>query len=87
MVALVDPALEDFLRRSEWHQRAACRGAGASWFFSVAPDNLERARAVCAGCTVRDECYRHAMSEPDLEGFRAGFTAKERRALRRARVA
>ena len=80
-------ALEDFLRRPEWHQRADRRGVGTRSFFSVALDNLERARAICEGCPVRDECYRYAMSDPDLMGVWAGFTAKERRELRGARVA
>jgi WhiB family transcriptional regulator, redox-sensing transcriptional regulator len=78
--------LEDWLRRPACHQRAACRSV-ATRTFSVAPDNLERARAVCAGCPVRDECYQFAMSDPDLMGVWAGFTAKERRELRRGRVA
>ena len=78
--------LADFLGRPEWHGRALCRGETRTWF-SVAPDNLERARAVCGGCPVRDECYQYAMADPDLEGVWAGFTAKERREIRRARVA
>ncbi len=79
--------LDDFLRRPEWHQDGACRGQGTRAFFSTTPENLERARAVCGGCAVRDECYQYAMSDPDLLGMWAGFTEKERRELRRARVA
>ena len=56
-------------------------------WFSAAPDNLERARAVCASCGVREECYQYAMDDPDLVGMWAGFTEKERRELRRTRVA
>ena len=39
--------------------------------------------ASCGGCPVRGECYQFAMSEPDLVGVWAGFTAKERRQIRR----
>ena len=41
-------------------------------------------RAVCAGCEVRQQCYDTAMADPGLEGVWAGFTAKERRSMRRA---
>jgi len=60
---------------------------GTRSFFSVAPDNLERARATCAGCPVREECYQYAMSDPDIKGVWAGTTAEERKELRRSRVA
>ena len=56
-------------------------------FFSVAPNNLERARAICGGCPVRADCYSYAIGDPDLEGMWAGFTSKERREIRRQRVA
>jgi len=79
--------LEDFLRRPEWHQDAACRGQVVRAWFSGAPDNLERARAVCGGCPVREQCYQYAMDDPDLEGVWAGFTAKDRREIRWQRVA
>jgi len=49
------PTLEDLLRRPEWHQQAACRGQGTRTFFSAAPDNLDRARAVCGRCPVRQD--------------------------------
>jgi WhiB family redox-sensing transcriptional regulator len=75
--------LEDFLRRPEWHQRAACRTSDVRSFFSDAPAQLEVARAVCGGCPVCQECHDTAMADKDLEGVWAGFTAKERRAMRR----
>ena len=64
------------------------RGHGATGmtavFFSTAPSNLERARAICVACPVRQECYEYAMADPDLVGMFGGFTAKERREMRRA---
>jgi len=56
-------------------------------WFSGAPEHLDRARAVCGGCPVREQCYQYAMGDPDLMGMWAGFTEKERRELRRSRVA
>jgi len=83
----IPETIGELYRRPSWHQDAACRGQGVRSWFSEAPANLDRARTVCAGCPVRDECYQFAMSDPDLEGVWAGFTAKERREIRRARVA
>jgi len=79
--------LEDFLGRPSWHQEANCRGEGVRTWFSGAPAMVDKARAVCADCPVRDECYQYAMSDPDLVGIWAGFTEKERKELRRSRVA
>ena len=78
--------LADFLRRPEWHQRAACRGETAL-YFSGAAENVEKATAICQACAVREECHKTAMSDPDLQGVWAGFTEKERVEQRRSRVA
>jgi len=83
----VPPTLEDFLQRPAWQQDAACRSQGVQTWFSGAPETVDRAKAVCGGCPVREQCYRYAMSDPDLVGMWAGFTEKERRELRRTRVA
>lgn len=85
--AEVPLTLEAFLHRPEWQQDAACRGQGVRTWFSGTPDNPERARAVCGGCAVREECYAYAMADPDLVGMWAGSTEKERKELRRSRVA
>ena len=78
--------LEDFLGRPEWHQQAACNGETAL-YFSGATEYVEKARAICQACAVREECHKTAMSDPDLQGVWAGFTEKERVELRRSRVA
>ncbi len=79
--------LEDFLRRPAWQREAACRSQGTrTWFSGTSPD-IERARAVCHACPVQAPCLQYAMSEADLEGVWAGTTAKERRQMRRGRVA
>jgi len=58
-------------------------GASVRTWFSGAPETVDKARAICGGCPVRDECYQYAISDPDLQGVWAGFTEKERRELRR----
>jgi len=79
--------LEDFLQRPAWHQDAACRGEGVRAFFSGVHVDIQRARAVCRECPVQAPCLQYAMGDADLEGVWAALTAKERRAMRRARVA
>jgi len=75
--------LEDFLGRPAWHQRALCRGETRS-FFSTAPGNLAKARALCEGCPVRQECLEAALGDSELQGMWGGTTELERRKLRRA---
>jgi len=75
-------SLEDFLGRPEWHQRVLCRGETAL-YFSGATESVEKAMAICRTCPVREPCHTTAMSDPDLEGVWGGFTARERREMRR----
>ncbi|MCI0425303.1 MAG: WhiB family transcriptional regulator [Actinobacteria bacterium] len=44
---------------------------------------IARAKAVCAGCPVADECLSWALETNQTEGIWGGHTAKERRSLRR----
>ncbi len=71
-----------------WRTAAACRGTDPEVFFPVAEAGLahERqvaaAKAVCAGCPVRQECLDEALVRiPD--GIAGGLTADERRQLGR----
>ncbi|HXN60977.1 MAG TPA: WhiB family transcriptional regulator [Acidimicrobiales bacterium] len=70
----------------DWRQQAACKG-DVDRFFSRDAVDLARARRMCAGCPVRDECFEYAMSHPNLQGVWAGLTPRERRELGWGRVA
>ena len=71
---------------TEWTERAACRGMDPSIFFPIEdrlaarsrnprrPDPYERARAVCAGCQVRQDCLDETLALPWSED-RAGMFA------------
>lgn len=75
----------------DWRTRAACRGVDPDLFF---PDGHEdspgyarqaaQAIAVCAGCAVRPECLRFAMSTRREYGIWGGTSDVERRAVRPA---
>jgi WhiB family redox-sensing transcriptional regulator len=51
-----------------WREKAACRGMDTSIFFPRRGEKLDRARAVCGRCSVRQECFEEAMALRDLPG-------------------
>ncbi|HEY1324318.1 MAG TPA: WhiB family transcriptional regulator [Streptosporangiaceae bacterium] len=72
----------------------ACRTADPDLFFG--PDaervtdckaRVAKAKAVCAGCPVREACLAYAMAAGEPYGIWGGLTEDERRALRRQRRA
>jgi WhiB family redox-sensing transcriptional regulator len=82
-----------------WHRKAACRAEDPKLFFPDAETKraTAQAKAICAGCAVRDECLRDALVKrplpfPDhraLEvlGVWAGTTTAERDDLRKSTAA
>ena len=53
--------LEDFLRRPDWHQLAACCGVvGPSAYVRGPKADYEAVRALCGECPVRQECLEAA---------------------------
>jgi WhiB family redox-sensing transcriptional regulator len=72
-----------------WRQLAACQGEWASLFYppmraekkSVRAAREQRAKQVCSGCPVRDECLDHAIRNSERYGVWGGMTDSERRHL------
>ena len=75
----------------EWANHANCMGLDPDWFFperhATAADTAQ-AKAVCAGCSVRQECADYAMTPPVItNGVWGGMSSKERlRILRQRRL-
>jgi WhiB family transcriptional regulator, redox-sensing transcriptional regulator len=72
---------------AEWWTLAACQSADPDLFFPIsgagpARVQVERAKAVCAGCPVRSDCLRYALGAGPLQGVWGGLTEEERRLLR-----
>jgi WhiB family transcriptional regulator, redox-sensing transcriptional regulator len=72
---------------AEWWSLAACQSADPDLFFPIsgagpARMQVERAKAVCAGCPVRSDCLRYALAAGPLQGVWGGLTEEERRLLR-----
>lgn len=76
----------------DWMIDAACRGAEDAdlWFpiTEIGPGaaQVAEAKAVCAGCPVRDECLEFALALGLDYGVFGGMAASERRELRRSAV-
>lgn len=74
---------------ADWRSAGACQQEDPDIFFPMSKGpglvQLQRAKAVCAGCPVRAECLEFAVRTVQDHGVWGGTSEDERRALRRAR--
>jgi WhiB family redox-sensing transcriptional regulator len=69
-----------------WQQSAECvRHAGSVDFFPARGESVRDAKAVCAVCTVREECLDFALRMKVAHGVWGGLSERERRSVRRDR--
>lgn len=73
-----------------WRNGAACKKVDPELFFPVGSvtsgpglEQADKAKAVCGGCTVQDECLTYALEHNQDAGIWGGLTEDERRALKR----
>jgi len=65
-----------------WQDRAACLNADPAIFLSGVTSRVEKAKAICATCSVIDECLAFALQNEDFEPHvYGGLTGAERRSL------
>lgn len=78
------------LRTEEtWQLKAACRGPQAIVFFPPAQferkdeklEREQRAKMICAQCSVRKECLDYAIAIREQHGIWGGLNEAERKAL------
>lgn len=72
----------------DWRAGAACRDLDPEMFFPLgstgpAAREVERAKAVCRGCSVSAQCLRWALDTGQDFGVWGGLSEDERRALKR----
>jgi hypothetical protein len=85
-------SLAGHVRSEDFRHRAACRWVDPELFFPTAAQGVEFeaqvsvAKAVCAGCPVRQACLSWALSALP-EGIAGGMTEDERRTERARRDA
>lgn len=65
----------------DWRRHAACFGMPAEMFFPERGGDGESARAICAGCVVRQQCLDDALDHETTYrfGIVGGLSANERR--------
>jgi WhiB family redox-sensing transcriptional regulator len=73
-----------------WRASAACRSADPDLFFPISGKDLDekqiaRAKMICAGCRVRQECLDFAQSHDQTYGIWGGTTTEDRQRDRRRR--
>ncbi|MGE3689390.1 MAG: WhiB family transcriptional regulator [Acidimicrobiia bacterium] len=61
-----------------WRDRAACRGTKPALFYDLNPAAIDAAKAVCAGCPVREACSAHALAMGEEFGVWGGLAAADR---------
>ncbi|MES2867575.1 MAG: WhiB family transcriptional regulator [Actinomycetota bacterium] len=72
----------------DWRDKAACLTVDPELFFPVgntgpAVDQIEKAKTVCATCTVTEVCLQYALETSQDSGVWGGLSEDERRALKR----
>ena len=72
----------------DWRDKAACLTVDPELFFPVgntgpAVDQIEKAKTVCATCTVTEICLQYALETSQDSGVWGGLSEDERRALKR----
>lgn len=73
-----------------WQEDANCRGEDLTLFFGAAGERSgdraireRKAKQVCAGCPVINECLEEAYRDPRQHGVWGGMTPDERTVARR----
>ncbi len=73
--------------RAGGHGQANCRGIDPALFFPERGGSSAEAKAVCAGCVVREQCLDYALENHERLGIWGGLSERQRRRVRSARLA
>lgn len=70
-----------------WKDQAACRGMDPDVFFPGRGDRagVVKAKQICAGCPVVEECREYAFARGEKHGIYGGLSEFDRRRIRRRR--
>lgn len=74
------------LDKLSWQDFANCRGADQDLFFPERGASTRKAKAICAACTVREDCLEFAITHGERFGIWGGLSERERRKIRRQRA-
>lgn len=72
----------------DWQARGACRGMDSAFFFHpegergpAKASRVAKAKLICQGCFVLEECRRHALAVHEPYGVWGGLSEAERDGL------
>jgi WhiB family transcriptional regulator, redox-sensing transcriptional regulator len=73
---------------ANWRSAGACLSADPDLFFPISSAGpgerqIARAKMICAGCQVRQECLDFALAHDQLYGIWGGTTPEDRQRARR----
>jgi WhiB family redox-sensing transcriptional regulator len=75
--------------KEEWRKQANCLGKDINIFFAEKGDAgyqaLQLVKELCDECIVNKECLNYALDNSISVGVYGGFTATQRRGLKRKR--
>jgi WhiB family transcriptional regulator, redox-sensing transcriptional regulator len=75
----------------KWRDQALCRNEDPEIFFPIGEEGpsasvIDRAKALCLGCPVMDDCLQWSLDTGQQFGVSGGMTPRERRHFKRVRV-
>ncbi len=70
-----------------WELAANCLSVDPDLFFPERGASTKEAKAVCQGCDVRKDCLEYALANGEKFGIWGGLSERERRRIRRQRLA
>jgi WhiB family transcriptional regulator, redox-sensing transcriptional regulator len=76
------------LSAAKWRSAAACLSADPDLFFPISAKGpgekqVARAKIICSGCIVRQQCLEFALAHDQLYGIWGGTTPEDRQRDRR----
>ena len=75
------------LQPVDWQAEARCTQVDPEIFFPERGGSSKAARMVCKGCPVQGICLEYALNNKEQFGIWGGTSERERRRLRKDRVA
>ena len=72
--------------RPTWTQHAACAGKPQHWWYPEHGQGATKAKRICAGCPVQQQCLDQALAEGEQHGVWGGYTLRERRTISAGRA-
>ncbi|TPW77221.1 WhiB family transcriptional regulator [Schumannella soli] len=80
-------AVDEEENQLSWQSDALCAQTDPEAFFPEKGGSTRDAKKICTGCEVRSECLQYALENDERFGIWGGLSERERRKLRRNRIA